>query len=332
MTIDPSQRAALRAAKLSALVKARWGEAGRKPVPFGAGAALVEGDRLWVLAEEDPERSLGAAIALGSRHQASSIHLLASAGGGELARRSRAFVNNITVWSIDGVATVEAEPERFPVVEPVPELALVYEDIFRAAGADPVREHGVLRAEVLGLEVARVAVDDTGAFLEVGVGKHDREAHRLAHGDRPPVESLAAAVKAVKERRRADALAHQVNQLAQSRWLRSLLMARPHVAGARSLWPIDPARPRSDLRVPSPAPAAGESLDGGPVLVVCSTGVDVDLVPSAADLQMADDRGPRLRIVVPAQDRHPLTVALVGRLRERADLVVVPDTWKAGLG
>jgi fused signal recognition particle receptor len=64
-----------------------------------------------------------------------------------------------------------------------------FEDLCRGAGVDPVCEHGTWRGEVLGLEVVRA----TEAGFETGVGRFDREASALLHGDLPTSESLAAA-------------------------------------------------------------------------------------------------------------------------------------------
>lgn len=330
MTLDPARRQALYAAKLGALVRDRWGEADRRPGTFAGGATLTGDGALWVLAEESPVRALGGALALARREQVDEVHVLveSEAESGRLARRATAFAVPPAVWQIRGRELVPAEPT--PAAEPpaLPPEAEQFVSMILEAGATPVVEGETLRAEVLGLEVGRVTVDELGAFLEVGVGKHDREAQRMVHGDRPPVESLRAAVASVRRVRHPDALPHEMNQLAEARWLRAQLVDQPSLVGARRLWPVAPPVDREDLRLPTPAPAAGDGLDGEPLLVVCSTGVDVDLVPAAAEVWLADPRRPRLRIVVPAKDDHPVTRALAGLLRQPADIAVVPDDWK----
>ena len=65
-----------------------------------------------------------------------------------------------------------------------------------------------------------------------------------------------------------------------------------------------------------------------PVLAVFSTGVDVDLVPAAIDARLADARNPRLLIVVPERDDHPYLRKLAEALREPADVVTVPNSWR----
>ncbi|MDQ1373480.1 MAG: hypothetical protein QOJ09_818, partial [Actinomycetota bacterium] len=136
--------------------------------------------------------------------------------------------------------------------------------------------------------------------------------------------------RAVRERRRPEAPSHPANQLAAERWLRKLLVDEPGIVGARRLEPVAPPRLRDDLRLPNPAPAAGEDLDGGPVLVVCSTGIDLGLVPSAVDARILDGRDPRLVLVVPEGDDHPVTRDLASALRDPAELLTVERNWRSG--
>ncbi len=67
-------------------------------------------------------------------------------------------------------------------------------ELLHAAGVEVVRQGGVVSGEVLGLEIARVVVDASGSRLEVGVGRHDREAFSVMHGDIPAAEALATVV------------------------------------------------------------------------------------------------------------------------------------------
>jgi hypothetical protein len=289
---------------------------------------LQSGGTGWVLAEDRPERALGGALAWARQHQIEDLHLVAEGATSLLARRATALVNPPTVWRVQSRALVPAEPAAPEPERPLSPEVEAFVPVLADVGAEPVVEHGVLIGEVLGLEVARVVADDVGAFLEVGVGKHDRYAQRLIHRDRAPLEALSAAVEAVRAVRRPDAPAHQINQLARERWLRSVLVARPGAIGASSLAPVPPPVRRTDLRQSAPAPAAGVDAAGEPVLIVCSTGVDVDLVPTAADARMADDRAPRLVLALPAADDHPLTRALAAALRQPAEVVTVPGDWR----
>jgi hypothetical protein len=200
-----------------------------------------------------------------------------------------------------------------------------YRDILRAHGAEPVLEHGVLRGEVLGLEVARV-VD---GHLQVGVGRHDRLARAEMRPDEDIGEALDEAVGAVRARRRLGEPRHPANTLARGRWLRSVVCARPELVGARDLVPVEPPLPWFDLPEAGAAPALGTSSPGArPLVVVCSVGVDLDLVPTAADSRLIHCPGAELAIVVPEGDDVPVTRALAAMLANPADVRVVRNKWE----
>ena len=327
---EGSLRQRLFAAKLRALVRDNWGDPGADAAPgtFPGGATLRQGRQGWVLAQDRPWRALGGALAWGRQAGVDQLHVLGEEATGLLARRAAAFARPAQVWRVEGRSVTAAQADPVPVEPGLPPEVEELIPVLAGAGAEPVVEHGVLTGEVLGLEVARVVGSGAGRSLQVGVGKFDREAQLLIHGDRPPVEALAAAVAAVREVRRPDAPAHQVNQLARERWLRSVVVANPAMVGASSLVPAPSPVLRTDLRQPAPAPAAGVDAAGRPLLVVCSTGIDVDLVPAAADARLADGRGPRLVLVVPETDDHPLTRALAAALAEPAEVVPVAGDWR----
>jgi hypothetical protein len=163
----------------------------------------------------------------------------------------------------------------------------------------------------------------------VGVGKHDRHAQQLVWSDVPTHDALVAAVATVREHRRVDAPHHPLNRIAPERWLRALIVARPELAGARQLAPAPAPVERDDLRLPSPAAATGIDESDRPLVVVCSTGIDADLVPTAVDARLADGRAARLVLIVPERDDHPAHAALAAALVHPAEVHTVPDDWRA---
>ena len=257
------------------------------------------------------------------------LHLVAERGTGLLARRAAHFARPPAVWRVEGRSLTAAEAEPLPgrtAPHPTAELTSV---LLRAAGADVVVEHGVVSGEVRGLEIARVVVADDGAArIEVGVGRHDREAFAMVHGDVPAAEALADVIGTVRRHRHADAPHHPLNRLAGERWLRATVVADPGLVGCASLTAVDPPLPRTNVKDPVPAPAVGEDLDGRPVVAVCSVGVDIDLVPSAADARAMHAPGARLLLVVPERDDHPVTRALAAALAEPAEVVPVAGDWR----
>ena len=82
--------------------------------------------------------------------------------------------------------------------------------------------------------------------------------------------------------------------------------------------------PRANLKDVVPCVAVGVAADGEAVVVVCSVGIDLDLVPFAADARGAVGLGEaRLLLAVPERDDHPVTRALAARLRRPAEVVAV---------
>ncbi len=65
-----------------------------------------------------------------------------------------------------------------------------------------------------------------------------------------------------------------------------------------------------------------ESTDD-PLVVVCSVGIDLDLVPFAADARLAVDPDAALVLALHERDVHPVTQRMVDRLVDPAEIVAV---------
>ncbi len=352
MTIDPARRSALLGIKLAALVRDHAGEAPIAASTLPGGAALTRLGEAWVLADENPQRILGQALAWSRRQPnitvlnvliprsvATSPSLSDSLRSDNpaaapdnqhsaapiVARRAEAFVGDIRVWEVHDRTLVAAAPEPVAVVPMVqPELLALSGEI-AAAGADPLCEWGVLVGEVEGLEVCRVVrSNETGdVVLQVGIGAHDREAFAMLHGDRPPLVALQGVVQAVAPHRMLNAAPHALNRIATERLLRASLINAPGIVGAVRLVANDPPVPRANVKDPVPCVATGVDARDTALTVVCSVGIDLDLVPFAADARIR--HGGRLIVVLPERDAHAVTLDLLSLLREPAELVAVPN-------
>jgi hypothetical protein len=250
------------------------------------------------------------------------------------ARRAGEFARPIRVWALEGRdlrAIGAASTTEPPAADPA-HLAFVPD--IEAAGATVVIEHGVVTGEVRGLEVCRVVdVDDEGTGrvrLEVGVGPHDREAFATIHGDVPTRHALAGVVAAVTDARRPDAPGHPLNRLAPERQLRWRLEQEPWLVDVESVLPTEPPVPRRGLRHRAACTAVGRRLDGTPTVIVCSVGVDLDVIPYAADARLAAGVGAgggnppvETRVVLPERDLLPVTVELADQLRHSVSFVAL---------
>ena len=247
--------------------------------------------------------SVGGALGWATRAGVDVLHLIGDAADGATLRQVGHFAIDADVWRSEGAGTL-------PVTEPAPTPSwpMVDDDLMAlagqltAAGADAIVEEGVLRGEVLGLEVARVTRDDDGhPRLEIGVGRNDRAAHALLG-----TTDLAGVVRQVRAQRSADAPSSPATTGALDRWLRAVVMAA---------WDLEPVQ------------GAVAAARGSDVLVVCSVGVEPDLVPKAADLR-GDER---LVLVMPEGDDLPVTRRLAALLHRPAEVRTVSRHWRRSL-
>lgn len=324
---DDARRRRLVGIKLRALVADHLGAEAPEAADFPPGAALRVGDDAWVFLDARPAERLGAALAWAVRAGSTALHVVAEAGIGTLARRAAEFDLPITVWEADGRSLVRGAAEPLGAPAPAPERHEALRPLIEEGGAEPNVEHGILTGEVRGLEVCRV-VDDpaTGATrLEVGVGEHDREAFQMIHGDVPTVESLARVVDAVGRHRSPDAPPHPLKSLAAERLIRWRIEQDPAIVQASIVAAAPPPTPRANLKDAVPCVASGIGFAGERVVVVCSSGVDLDLIPYAADARLAlGDPGVepgRLVVVMPSRDRIGLLGEIAERLREPLSFV-----------
>ena len=327
--------------RLRAIVDAQRGSAGAEGAiggrsdvevsEFGQAVGLVVDDCAWVLVTGRYERSLGPALMWALRNNATSLKLLLNERAGELARISAHFDFAIEVFEVDaaGVARV-AVPKDATKIE-VSVADEMFADFIKSAGADVVREHGVISGEVCGLEVCRVvratsASDLDGAGeseLEIGVGAHDRETFKLLHGRTATVESLRKVIAEVAARRAVGAQVHPLNQLARERMLRHYVCLSPQLVGAKSLQPAQPPIARTNLKDVVPCCAVGVSLTGEKMIVIFNVGVDPDVVSFGADARGQINASADLVFAMPTRDIVPAVEQIAQMLRRPARFVGV---------
>jgi hypothetical protein len=132
----------------------------------------------------------------------------------------------------------------------------------------------------------------------------------------------------VRRHRRPGDRTHPLARLAGERWLRSALVRSPGLVGAAHLDPAEPTVARDNVRDPVPAIAVGVGIDGRPVVVATSIGVDLDLVPSAADARLVHAPDARLVLAMPERDALDVTRRLANRLTDPAEVVTVPEDFR----
>jgi hypothetical protein len=340
---------ALVRARLRALARAVSGsDLSLVDTTIGAGLA---GDVAFYLAENDP-RAVGRALHWAQSRRASRLEILATGASGDLARRAGLLLEQpgptIRVWSVIGAEVNPAVATSIPEPPELPASHWALAGLITEAGARPVDDNGRLVAEVAGLEVARVveaapvhqptteqeAAGDAGGgtepaagpTIEVGVGQADRELNALVHSGHGLDRDLRRVVATVVQHRASHGSSHHpLNRLARERWLRTLLLDRPELIEAVELAPLVPLRPRRGLVRSEPSAAYGRLRSGRPVVAVSMVGIDLDLVPEAADYRQRSNPEAAVVLVLPERDLR-LSTRLLGRLPD-ATAVSLPTPW-----
>lgn len=328
--LDPDRLAALRMAKLRALVSPRWdisSDAETSKFPDGASLTDEPSATTWVLMEDDPVHRLGAALAVAFRAGSRTLHVITEADAPVLARRAALVEFDISVWSVDGTE-LEAAVAAPPAVDPAPsEGALSKRSLLEEAGLEVVVEGGSVTGELNGLEACRVVDSaDAGVRVEAGVGRFDREAGMMVRAGMPDDEALQVVVELIAPLRRAGADRHPMNQLVKERWLRSVLVQHPEMVGAAELRAVGSAVPRTNLTEDGVATALGTDAAGDPIVVTASVGVFLDLVPSALDDRLTHSPDAKLVLVVPERDDAPITRELAG-FAPNTEVMTVASNW-----
>ena len=329
-TGQPDRLDHLRQVKLGALVGDRWGKSslrGAFPRQLPGGAALIEpsAKHAWVLIDDGDPTRLGSALMLATSQRLNSLDVLVEgspSGAGVVARRAD-FFPNVQVWQVRGRSLEPVTPVDLLDDDDEPDPVTVA--VLESHGLEAIFEHGVLRGEILGLEVARTV----GGRLEVGVGRYDRSARTEMRPAEDVHAALDEAAAAVRRLRRPNAPPHPANTLARSRWLRSLACSHPDSLGLAGLAPVAPPLPWFDLTEVASSPALGTRPSGEQVVAVFSVGVDPDLVPTAADCYAHYARsGAGLWLAIPEGDDLPVVRSLVSTLRIDAEIHLVPRKWE----
>lgn len=327
MALDPARQAALEQARAVGLLRTCFdvepSSAHIEALPFGVTAR--SGARGWIVSRSDDHAVLGGVLLWVDRHGPTEVDLVVDHHAGIHARRAEVVAPEIRVWRTEADRVVEAEVEPLAEPEPPPPGTERLEALLSEAGLEVVCEAGVVRGELAGLEVARLTDGPDGPRVEVGVGRFDREAGALLHPGRDALTALHDVIAQIEPHRREGAVGHPVNRLARERWLRATITADPTVLDLDDAVPIEPVPPRQSIREPGPASLLGRAGEAR-ILVVCSVGVDLGLVPEIADLHRRHEPD-GIRVVLPDRDRLPAPEQLLARMPVPTVVCSVPVPW-----
>jgi hypothetical protein len=296
-------------------------------VDTGVAGGVGIGDGRGYFYVDDDARAVGKALRWAVANDVDRVEILAGVGAADLARRAGLLGEGsprIEVWAVAGATAVPAEAVPVPTPPTLPPDHWALAGVMTEAGAHPVDDHGVLVAEVAGLEVARVIPSPEGPVIEIGVGQADRELNQLVHSQLDPDTSLRRVIAAVADLRTRH-VHHPLTRLARERWLRASLVDQPHLVSAAELSPLVPLRPRLGLRVSEPSACCGRGPGDEPMVVVAMVGIDLDLLPEAADYRQRWNPDAELVLAMPSRDLA-LNTSLLDRV-PRARALAVEGPW-----
>lgn len=327
MALSVDQLAVLAKTKLEALVRGSFPEVTAGAQTFSGGVAIRDGYRAFVYLMADKPSPLGAALAWGVRKEASELHVVVDSPDPVLTVMAAGLDPKPILWEVAGRNLVPmTETKMASAIEPS-ETAMALAGLLSSAGCEIVVENGAVIGEIQGLEVARVVIAADGqAHVRVGVGLYDQDAGALAQAGRPVEDRLADVIAEVRSYRNNTALPHPLNRVARSRWLRSVVSDQPELVGLDAVAKVAPLFISESVRDDRPVAALGVSNRGEDVLVVCSSGVDLDLIPvTAAHSKMLSTE--RAVLVLPSADHYPILRQVARHLALPADFVALPTPW-----
>lgn len=344
MVLDPTRQAALVALRAAALVRDHFhlDIAASDWSVFGStGAIAGDEGRIFGFPASADQVGLGAVLAWASTHNPTSIEVVFEADEdldrlAVLARQAKLFKPPINIWQMADNSLHSVSPLSYEMAREPSASALALVPLLSNAALEVVVEDGQVIGEIRGLEVARVVepnIDEgTGvtARVEVGIGRFDREAFALMHSDVSVEEALARVSEQVRQIRRPGAEPHPLNRLARERWLRAQLMLNPALVEAQQLVVAASAVVRGGLRENAIAVAEGTAKaakDGGAMVVVTSTGVNLEAVVEAADARARLNPSAKLILVVPPSDDFAVTRRIMNLLKQPGQVIPVEGEW-----
>ncbi len=293
--------------------------------PFPEGAVVADGDQLIVYRHTDAAQAIGPLMLAAAKKGTSKVALLVgdAPSASIAARQAQQLQRAPQVFVVVDTDIEPAIPADLPIAsEPLLSDIELAKATYEPHGLETVVEAGIVRGELLGLEVSRV-VD---GIIEVGVGRFDREAGAMLRGTGVSDGALGDAIALVAPHRTSDALPHPLNRMGRERWLRSLAVTDPSLLGLDTLVPVETVAERENLLDPFVAGALGTESAGQSVLAVFAAGLDTTALSHAADLVTRYEPD-RVVVAIPETDLLPALTALYPLLAVPTTVVGMSAPW-----
>ena len=326
MMKDSSQFESLVLAKLKNLASPLFKSEDYIEESFQAGALLYNPSLLIAYSASEEASVLSFVLAHHEVNDGVEIHLVVDQENSELYEQVLGFGLDITIWIAEGKELV-----KHPHITPyqrirVPEKARKLGAVLEKFDCRLLEEHGILRAEVHGLEVARVVQVEDGLFeINVGVGEYDQSAHNTLNGTAGIERNLEEVIATVRKFRSKQGAPHPLNRVLRSRWLMSEAVSNPDILGLEQLDFLESLLPSHGALRNEPCSAIGRK-DESVTLVLAATGMDLSLVPQAGG-QIRRHKPDSLIFLLPERDQHPAIFRQAQHLLIEPTFTMIEEPW-----
>lgn len=327
--IDNERRQELNQTKFDVLLRKAFPDSQFEKVHAKSAAVRSNGQEMYVYA---PDQSISPlAIAMALPLPETKINVVLDEPDSLLILQAEGLKKEYIFWIIED-ETMVYHPDEDYVAQPVKHiLDAPIISILEANNCDIVHEHEIVKAEIKGLEVARITEDRDGELkLQIGVGHYDQEAHKLVDLHEDPNEKLARVVADVLRYRNKEAKPHPLNRVARPAWLVSEIIAFPEKLNLQDVHRLMTPGKATTVKETTPAAALAKS-DGKIVLLVASVGIDLKAIPLAAALSATEDAD-EIWMILPEKDFHPALKRQSSQLTIPVYFKTVQEPWPATLG
>ncbi|MEE2682544.1 MAG: hypothetical protein VYD77_01255 [Actinomycetota bacterium] len=322
--IDVERRAELNQAKLNGLLKKTFPDEVFEPIYSKSGSIFSNGKQRFLYAPD--ERVSPLVIALATETDELQTNLVVDKREAVLLQQTHGLSAEITLWIVDNDRVVQHPDSVIDERREINVLSEDFKELLKASGCDVVQEHGVLKGEIKGLEVARVVINDEGQqVLRVGVGAYDQEAHKIFDSQQTPEEKLFRIVSQVMEYRNQKSEPHPLNRAARAKWMIAEIIATSENFDLEEVQPLSMLEEIDTVTESHPAAAIGRT-GAGSVLIVASSGIDLQTIPVAAGL-LVSTGAEEIWIALSPKDRHPAIINAARYLKAPSRFIEINEPW-----
>jgi len=322
--IDDERRAGLNQIKLDSLLRNTFPDSKFEYIQTQSGALRSNDRNQYLYAPSEKVSPL--AFALTFLDKGAAINIILDEPESLLLHQATGLLSEFTFWVIDEDELIphpksETE-EELENLEVNPTIA----SLLQTNGCDVVRDHGVTKGVIKGLEVARIVEgSDNESNIQIGVGHYDQEAHKLVDRKESPSEKLARVASEVLQYRNKEAQPHPLNRIARPKWLISEIITSPEILGIEEARHLSAPDTTKAITETTPAAALG-TVGNKVVLIIASVGVDLKAVPIAAGLSTTTEPD-EIWMVLPEKDKHPALMRQAEHLKTPVHFKTAEEPW-----